>query len=158
MRKFMSMSIGAALSVTCLAHSVAADDVITRQSSRPFIETLSRLEAVAKQKGLVVFGRLDHAGAAAAMGLKMPASTVLVVGNPKVGTERFVKFPTYAIDLPLKVLVWEDEKGVVSVTYNTAPYLLMINKRHGLPTDESAATQANRTQQLMEELAQAATQ
>ena len=135
----------------------AADDLATKRSQHSFAETLSRLEKAAKEKGLVVFGRLDHAAAAAAQGLKMPASTVLVVGNPKVGTERFIKFPTYAIDLPLKVLVWEDQKGGVSVSYNTAPYMVMISKRHGLAVDEAMQAQGKRTEQVLSELADVAT-
>ena len=63
-----------------------------------------------------MFARLDNAVATASVGQAMPQSTVLVIGNPRVGTDRFVRFPTLAIDLPPKILVWEDQSGAVFVT------------------------------------------
>ena len=110
----------------------AVDGLITKPSAYSANETLDRLEAALKERGWVIFTRLDHAAAAGSVGLKMPKSTVLVFGNPLLGTPVFIECPTLAIDLPLKALVWEDDGGKVSLSYNTAEYLLVtIYGRHG---------------------------
>ena len=75
---------------------------------------------------------IDHSGEAEKVGLKMPATKVIVFGSPKAGTPLMVASPTLAIDLPLKVLVAEDAGGKVSVTYNDPEYL---RERHGFPAD-----------------------
>lgn len=112
----------------------AADDLITKHSTHPFAETLDRLEAAAKENGLIVFARLDHAAAAKSVGLTMPPATVLVVGNPRSGTPLFLQHPTMAIDLPLKMLVWHDGTGEVYVSYNTAAFITAMLARHGFDT------------------------
>ena len=110
----------------------ANDGLITKPSARPVNETLDRLEGALKAKGYVIFTRLDHAAAAAAIGQKMPPTTVLVFGNPRGGTQQMLNKPSLAIDLPLKALVWEDSAGKVSVTYNSAAYVYgTILPRHG---------------------------
>jgi len=115
---------------------LANDGLITKPSTHSASDTLNRLEAALKKRGFVVFARLDHAAAATSKGLKMPASTVLVFGNPKSGTPAMLKKPTLAIDLPLKALVWEDAAGKVMLTYNSAAYVQgTIFPRHGLPTN-----------------------
>ena len=81
----------------------------------------------------MVFTELDHAAAASKYGLDLRPRTVIVFGNPKAGTPRMRKFPTLAIDVPLKALVWQDDQGVVWLTYNSAEYLGgTIYPRHGL--------------------------
>ncbi len=152
------INLAAVLLVTGGSATKAAEGTVTRRSAHPFATTLDRVEASAKEKGFMVFTRLDHATAAASVGQKMPPSTVLVIGNPRVGTERFIRFPTLAIDLPLKVLVWEDQNGAVSVTYNSAQHMLALSQRHGLPTSDSAAEQAKRTEALMAAIAETAVQ
>jgi uncharacterized protein (DUF302 family) len=111
--------------------SQTASDLVTTKSSHPFPVTLERLETAAKKAGLVVFAHLDHAGAAKAAGLEMPPATVLVVGNPKAGTPQFLQHPTLAIDLPLKMLVWENQAGEVFVSYNAATFARAMLTRHG---------------------------
>src|SRR5688572_26331473 len=119
----------------------AVDGLITKPSAYPTTETLDRLEAALKERGFVIFTRLDHAAAAEAVGLKMPRSTVVVFGNPRLGTPVFMRHPTLAIDLPLKALVWEDSSGKVSLSYNSAQYLLVtIYGRHGALTSSDAIT------------------
>jgi uncharacterized protein (DUF302 family) len=119
--------------------AVAAEGLITKPSAYPSTETLDRLEAALKERGFVIFTRLDHAVAAESVGLKMPKSTVVVFGNPRLGTPVFIKHPTLAIDLPLKALVWEDASGKVSLSYNSARYLLLtIYGRHGAPANPEA--------------------
>ncbi len=140
----------AALMLTGGTHiAIATEEVTTKRSSHSFIATLERLEGSAKAKGFTIFARLDHAAAAAAVGQTMPPSTVLVIGNPKVGTERFLRFPTLAIDLPLKVLIWEDQSGAIWVTYNNAGHMLALSQRHGLPASDAAKEQATRTEAMM---------
>lgn len=137
--------------------SLAAEDVVSRRSAHAFTTTVELVENAAREKGLQIFARLDHAAAAASVGQAMPPSTVLVIGNPRIGTSRFVRFPTLAIDLPLKILVWQDAAGAVSVTYNTASHMLSLAQRHGLPSSDAAREQAGRTEALMATITEAAT-
>lgn len=109
---------GFALTFALLAFvnaAFAADTgLITVQSRYSVKETVARFEAAVKAKeavGFMVFTEIDHAAAAAKFGLKMRPRTVIVFGNPKLGTEVMAKTPTLAIDVPPKALVWEDEQG-----------------------------------------------
>lgn len=106
-------------------------DLVTERSPHTFEVTLDRLEAAVGDNGLKVFTRIDHAAAAVGAGLKMPPATVLVVGSPQGGTPLFLQHPTLAIDLPLKILVWQDQAGQVHVSYNDAAYLSAVFARHG---------------------------
>ncbi len=94
------------------------------------VETMARLEAVIKEHGLRIFACIDHSGAAAEVGLRMRPTQVLVFGNPLSGTPIMIATPSLAIDLPFKVLVWEDDTGTVWLTYNAPEYL---RNRHGAP-------------------------
>lgn len=136
-----------AFTLPFLAASVAAaqDGLITKPSAHSVSATLDRLEAALKERGLIIFTRIDHAAAAAAAGLKMPASTVLVFGNPRLGTPVFVQKPTLAIDLPLKALVYEDASGKVWVSYNSSDYLSgTIYRRHGAPVNAEATARTEK--------------
>jgi uncharacterized protein (DUF302 family) len=120
--------------------------LITRPSAHSVEATLDRFEAAAKQRGFLVFARLDHAAAANSVGLRMPRTTVIVFGNPKVGTPVFRQTPTIAIDLPLKAMVWEDSTGKVFLSYNSAKYLFeTIYPRHGVKGDPAAASGVEKT-------------
>lgn len=126
----------AALPLAVVGMASANDGLITKPSAHSTAATLDRLEAALKDRGYVIFARLDHAAAAFSVGLKMPPTTVLVFGNPRNGTGAMLKKPILAIDLPLKALVWEDASGKVSVTYNSAEYVQgTIFPRHGMPTN-----------------------
>ena len=118
--------------------SQTAPDLVTTKSAHSFPVTLERLDAAAKNAGLRVFARLDHAAAARAAGLEMPPATVLVVGNPKAGTPQFLQHPTLAIDLPLKMLVWENQAGDVFVSYNAATFARSMLARHGFDSSNPA--------------------
>src|SRR5277367_6996292 len=104
--------------------------IVTSQSRYSFAETVEKLEALLKEKGIQLFTIIDHSGAAASAGLAMPPTKVLVFGNPKGGTPLMLAAPSLAIDLPLKVLVAEDSRGKVSISYNSAEYL---KERYDLP-------------------------
>lgn len=95
-------------------------------------ESVQRFESLLKERGIQMFALIDHSGEAAKVGLKMRPTKVIIFGNPKGGTPLMVAAPTLAIDLPLKALIWEDDKGKVWITYNTPEYL---QQRHGVPQD-----------------------
>jgi uncharacterized protein (DUF302 family) len=95
-------------------------------------ETVAKLEAILKSKGVTLFALVDHSGEAEKVGLKMPPTKLSIFGNPKGGTPLMLAAPSAAIDLPLKILVAEDAQGKVWISYNSAEYL---KERHGLPQD-----------------------
>jgi uncharacterized protein (DUF302 family) len=123
--------------------AAATEGLVTKPSANSVDATLDRLEAALKERGFIIFARLDHAAAAQSVGLKMPRSTVLVFGNPRLGTPNFIQYPTYAIDLPLKALVWEDANGKVWVSYNTSEWTRVINTRHGVPANPERMAQGD---------------
>lgn len=90
------------------------------------------MEAVLQAKGVKVFDLIDHSGEAAEAGLSLRPTKLLIFGNPKAGTPLMVAAPSIAIDLPLKILVWEDAGGSVCVSYNSPAYL---QARQDLPAD-----------------------
>ena len=143
--------------LNCTSLAGAAGDLATKRSVHPFAETLDRLEAAAKQNVLFVFTRLDHAAAAKSTGLWMPPATVLVFGNPRGGTPLFLQHPTLAIDLPLKMLVWQDQTGEVYVTYNTAIFATAMLARHGFDaSNKKLIADADATEAKLETVAEAA--
>jgi len=95
-------------------------------------DTLARLESILNEKGLSIFACVDHSGEAEKAGLKMRPTQLLIFGSPKAGTPLMVATPSVAIDLPLKALVWEDERGKVWLSYNAPEFL---QQRHGFPAD-----------------------
>ena len=129
---------GVALLLVAFANPTLAADhgLITEQSRYSVRETVARFEAAVKEKeslGFMVFTEIDHAAAAKKFGLEMRPRTVIVFGNPKLGTPVMVNTPTLAIDVPPKALVWEDDQGKVWLSYNSAEYLgNIIYARHGL--------------------------
>lgn len=95
-------------------------------------DTVGRLEAAYRDKGMQIFAVIDHSGEAEKVGMKMPPTKVVIFGSPKGGTPLMLAAPSLAIDLPLKALVAEDADGKVTVTYNDPEYL---RERHGVPAD-----------------------
>jgi len=102
------------------------------ETRQPVPEALDRLEKLARDKGLTIFARIDFSGDAARAGLTMRPTGMTILGNPKGGTPLMVAAATTAIDLPLKVLAWEDEGGRRWLAYNEPAYL---QKRHGFPPE-----------------------
>ena len=132
-RDTVIISVIIALLVGLQAASGADAGLITKPSKFSVPDTIERFEMAVKAKGWMVFSELDHAAAAAKVGLQLRPRTVVVFGNPKLGTGPMQKAPTLAIDNPLKALVWEDDQGRVWLTYNTAEYQVSyIYPRHGL--------------------------
>ena len=130
-----SLALSLALCVGSATAHAAGDGLITKPSKYSTEETVTRFEAAVKQKeaaGFTVFTRIDHAAAAKKSGLDMRPRTVIVFGNPKLGTPAMVKTPLLAIDVPPKALVWEDDQGKVWLSYNSSDYLSKtIYPRHG---------------------------
>jgi len=93
-------------------------------------QTVDRIKAILEAKGIALFTLVDHSGEAEKVGLKMPATKLLIFGSPKAGTPLMLAAPSIAIDLPLKILVREDAQGKTWLSYNDPEYL---KKRHGLP-------------------------
>ena len=114
-----------------LASAVVFADtgIIAVKSPHSVKETADRLEALLKEKGMNVFGRIDHAAGAKNAELELPPTELVIFGNPKVGTPLMRCARTVAIDLPQKALIWEDETGQVWLGYNDPQYL---SERHGL--------------------------
>ena len=92
-------------------------------------ETVTKLEGILQAKGITLFALVDHSGEAAKAGMKMRPTKLLIFGNPRAGTPVMLAAPSRAIDLPLKILVWEDDQGKVWITYNSPSYL---QERHNL--------------------------
>ena len=111
---------------------MAADGLITMRSSYGPKETMNRLEADVQAKGLTVFARVDHTAGAAAVGLALGPTELLIFGNAKGGTPLMQSIQTIGIDLPLKALVWQDALGKTWLSYNDPDWLA---KRHGLGHD-----------------------
>jgi uncharacterized protein (DUF302 family) len=100
------------------AQAMAADGLTTVESAYGPKETMDRLEAEVKVKGLTVFARIDHAAGAAQVGLPLRPTAVLIFGNAKGGTPLMQAAQTIGIDLPLKALVWQDAAGKTWLSYN----------------------------------------
>jgi len=101
-------------------------------SSHSVDETVTKLEGILQAKGITLFALVDHSGEAAKAGMKMRPTKLLIFGNPKAGTPVMLAAPSSAIDLPLKILVWEDDQGKVWITYNSPSYL---QERHNLRSE-----------------------
>lgn len=120
--KLLSWVIAASL-VTFSTLVTAADGLVSIKSLQSVSATMDRVEALAKQRGLTVFTRIDHAAGAAKIGKTLRPTQVIIFGNPQGGTPFMECAQTVGIDLPLKVLVWEDDEAQVWLGYNDPEYL-----------------------------------
>jgi uncharacterized protein (DUF302 family) len=93
------------------------------------VATLDRLEAILKQRSIMVFARIDFSGDAGRAGLSMRPQQMLIFGNPKAGTPLMLQVPAVGLDLPLKALAWEDADARVWVAYNDPQYIV---RRYGI--------------------------
>jgi len=108
---------------------MAVDGLTTIRSSHGPKDTMDRIEAAVKARGMNVFARIDHAAGATTAGLSLRPTEVLIFGNAKGGTPLMQAAQTIGIDLPLKALVWQDASGDTFVSYNDPAWLA---HRHGL--------------------------
>ncbi len=120
-----------ALTIFCLTGTIvqAAEGLIVKISNHSVQETMDRFEKIVKDKGFNVAARVNHSAAAVKSGSTLRPTELLVFGNPVLGTQLMQSDQTTGIDLPLKVLIWENENGVVSLGYNDPAWL---KKRHGI--------------------------
>lgn len=107
-------------------------NILQIPSNHSVNESVEKLKAILAAKGVTLFAVIDHSGEAEKAGMAMPPTKLLIFGNPKAGTPLMLAAPSIAIDLPLKILVAEDQDGKVTVSYNDPHYLL---ERHRLPED-----------------------
>jgi len=118
---------------------MAVDGLTTVRSSYGPKETISRLEGEIRSRGMTVFAHINHMAGAAAVGLSLRPTDVLLFGNARGGTPLMQSIQTTGIDLPLKMLVWQDEAGGTWLSYNDPHW---IAKRHGLGQETKATIDA----------------
>jgi uncharacterized protein (DUF302 family) len=111
---------------------MAVTGIVDKPSNHSVDETLDRLQEILHSKEVTLFALVDHSGEAKKVGMEMPPTKLLIFGNPKAGTPLMLAAPSIAIDLPLKILVWEDSHKRTWVSYNSSAYL---QERHSLPTE-----------------------
>jgi uncharacterized protein (DUF302 family) len=115
-----------------MAESQPANGIVTVPGHHSVNETVGRLEQVLQAKAVKIFAVIDHTGEAEKVGLQMPNTKLIIFGNPKAGTPLMIAVPTIGLDLPLKILVWEDADARVWISYNSSEFL---RNRHNLPSD-----------------------
>ena len=133
MKAWLAGMLLSVISLTSLAENGTVDNktgMVDVPSHHSVDETVDRAKNILSSKGIILFALVDHSGEAAKVGLKMPPTKLLIFGSPKAGTPLMLAAPSVAIDLPLKLLVWEDAQGKVWVSYNTPEYL---QHRHDFP-------------------------
>src|ERR1700754_320068 len=108
---------------------MTVDGLITLRSSFDPRETMTRLEAEIRARGMTVFAHVDHAAGAAAVDMTLRPTDLLIFGAAKGGTPLMQQAQTIGIDLPLKALVWQDDAGATFLSYNDPAFL---THRHGL--------------------------
>jgi uncharacterized protein (DUF302 family) len=131
--------------------------LVTQQSVHDFDATIQRLTTHLEAKGITLFARIDHAAGAADVGLSLRPTTLFIFGNPAGGTLLMQAVQSSGIDLPLKMLVWQDANGIVNLTYNEPSW---IAARHGLggAVDKVVAGMAATLDALARDAASPATQ
>jgi uncharacterized protein (DUF302 family) len=118
---------------------MAEDGLVTIASNHTVKETIDRVAAGLAAKGVAVFARIDHAAGAASVGMPLRPTELLIFGNPKAGTPLMQSRQSIGIDLPLKVLGWQDPAGTVWLSYNDVGWLV---RRHRLDADAAPAIDA----------------
>jgi uncharacterized protein (DUF302 family)/uncharacterized membrane protein YidH (DUF202 family) len=111
---------------------MANNGIISKPTHHSVDETVEKLKSILQAKGITLFALIDHSGEAEKVGIKMKPTKLMIFGNPKAGTPLVLAAPSSAIDLPIKILVWEDPEGKVWVSYNSPAYL---QERHGIPSE-----------------------
>ena len=122
--QLLTLLISLALPVSAASQIVEKKNGIVDVPSKHSVdETVEKLKNILQTKGITLFALIDHSGEAEKVGLKMRPTKLLIFGSPKVGTPLMLAAPSTAIDLPLKILVWEDAEGKVWLSYNSSEYL-----------------------------------
>jgi uncharacterized protein (DUF302 family) len=111
---------------------MSANGITHIRSNHSVDATVEKLKGILDARSVTLFALVDHSGEAAKVGMEMRSTKLLIFGSPKAGTPLMLAAPSVAIDLPLKILVWEDESGQAWVSYNTPESL---RERHNLPAE-----------------------
>src|SRR6266436_9289717 len=106
--------------------------VVSIPSKHGVDQTVEKLKTILQSKHVQIFALVDHSGEAEKVGMPMRNTKLLIFGNPRAGTPLMIASPTIALDLPLKILIWEDANAKVWITYNSAEYL---RERYSLPPE-----------------------
>jgi uncharacterized protein (DUF302 family) len=109
---------------------VERSGIVVTPSRHSVDETVERLQEMLQAKGITLFALIDHSGEAKRVGIDMRPTKLLIFGSPKAGTPLMLAAPSIALDLPLKILIWEDGQGKVWLSHNSPAYL---QERHGIP-------------------------
>jgi uncharacterized protein (DUF302 family) len=117
----------------CFSSLSFADGIVSKTSTHSVSDTMDKLEFVVTAKGFTVVARVNHAKAAENVGQQLNPTEVLIFGNPKVGTALMQSNPAIGLDLPIKVIVWEDDNGVVTIAYNDPAWMVA---RYGITDRE----------------------
>ncbi|HME41063.1 MAG TPA: DUF302 domain-containing protein [Steroidobacteraceae bacterium] len=112
----------------------AVEGLRTLPTQRTVADVLQRVQSIARAKGLTIFAQIDFSGDAERSGLALHPTGLVILGSPKAGTPLMVAAPTVAIDLPLKILAWQDAAGQTWVAYNEPAY---VQARHHFPAELS---------------------
>jgi uncharacterized protein (DUF302 family) len=111
---------------------MSANGIVDIRSNHSVDATVENLKRILEARSVTLFAIVDHSGEAAKVGMVMRPTKLLIFGSPKAGTPLMLAAPGIAIDLPLKILVWEDQTGQAWVSYNSPEYL---RSRHNLPAE-----------------------
>jgi uncharacterized protein (DUF302 family) len=114
------------------AHPNYNPGIVTLPSRHSVDATVEKLKGILRAKGVKLFAVIDHSGEAAKAGMQMPPTKLLIFGNPQAGTPLMLASPSIALDLPLRILVWENSGGQVWLSFNAPAYL---QARHDLPQE-----------------------
>jgi uncharacterized protein (DUF302 family) len=112
--------------------NATATGIVNLSANNSVDKTVDKLKSILEAKSVALFALVDHSGEAEKVGMKMRPTKLLIFGSPRAGTPLMLAAPSIAIDLPLKILVWEDEKGKTWISYNSFDYL---RDRHNLPPE-----------------------
>lgn len=143
MRRFLWLLAVGLLAGSVLPAQAQQDGLVTRPSAHTMRTTLDRFAAAVRAANWAVFTEIDHAAAAKAVDMPLRGRTVVLFGNPRAGTTAMQGKPTLALDLPMRVLVWEDDQGRIFITRSSGEDIATrIFARHGitLPPEARLAT------------------
>jgi uncharacterized protein (DUF302 family) len=112
--------------------NITGNGIIEIPGSSPVDNTVEKLKAILKARGVTLFALIDHSGEAEKVGIAMRPTKLLIFGSPKAGTPLMLASPSIAIDLPLKILIREDNQGKTWISYNSPDYL---RDRHNVPSE-----------------------
>lgn len=144
-RRGLAVAAAAVMAAVSLPAAAQEAGLVTRPSAHPVRVTLDRFAAAVREANWVVFTEIDHAAAAAAVGMTLRPRMVVLFGNPRAGTGAMASHPTLALDLPMRVLVWQDDAGRTQVTRSSGEDIATrVFGRHGItmPPEARQATDA----------------